>query len=434
MAIYKLYNDIAVFGELESSEALEQIKTVKNSGFMTYCKKAAMMADHHLGYHMPIGGVAAYRKNHIFVSGVGFDIACGNKAVKLDISAEDVLSNISTIMDDIYKNISFGVGRVNNEEVEHKIADDSRWKLIEFVLEKSEYLNKSFDKKKALAQLGTVGSGNHFVDLFIDDAGAVWIGVHFGSRGLGHKLTTHFMSRYENPGNTVLRIGNSIDAEEVPYGLGLYSGDAYYHAMNFCGDYAYAGRDWVCNKIAKDILGANIIDEVHNHHNFAWIENHHEIGEVMVVRKGATPAFPGQRGFVGGSMGDNSVILEGVESDIGKKLTMYSTVHGAGRVMGRREAAGKFKWKREKEGERKKLVRISEGKISKQMLDDWLNDEIRLPLGVELRGGGLDEAPQAYKRLDDVLKAHEGTIKILNTLRPIGVAMAGSNEFDPYKD
>jgi tRNA-splicing ligase RtcB (3'-phosphate/5'-hydroxy nucleic acid ligase) len=115
------------------------------------------------------------------------------------------------------------------------------------------------------------------------------------------------------------------------------TGAQYIECMELAGRYAYAGRDWVCGKVAR-ILGANILEEVHNHHNFAWRENHG--GEdLWVVRKGATPAFPGQKGFVGGTMGENSVILQGIENDSAKH-SLYSTVHGAGRVMGRMEAKG----------------------------------------------------------------------------------------------
>ena len=138
-----------------------------------------------------------------------------------------------------------------------------------------------------------------------------------------------------------------------------------------------------------------------------------------VVRKGATPAFPGQKGFVGGSMGDRSVILEGLESDASREA-YYSTVHGAGRIMSRTEATGLSKW-----GKR----RVREPGVKQEDMDAWVKK-----VGVELRGAGVDESPQVYKRINDVLEHHEGTIKILHTLTPIGVAMAGSDTFDPYKD
>jgi len=182
-------------------------------------------------------------------------------------------------------------------------------------------------------------------------------------------------------------------------------GRDYMKGMQLAGEYAYAGRTWVCDRVAQ-LLGAKILEEVHNHHNYAWAETHNGV-DYMVIRKGATPAFPGQRGFIGGSMGEDAVIIEGVESDV-SKTALYSTVHGAGRTMGRNEA----KWT-----------------IKPEEMNDWLQQK-----GVTLRGGGLDESPQAYKRLPEVLNHHGGTIKILHTLTPVGVAMAGPHEFDPYKD
>jgi len=170
------------------------------------------------------------------------------------------------------------------------------------------------------------------------------------------------------------------------------------------------------------LASASIQQEIHNHHNFAWLEQH-EGESLWVVRKGATPAFPGQLGFVGGTMGENSVILEGVESEEGKH-SLYSTVHGAGRVMSRTEAAGKFK------GWGPKRHQISRGKISRDMMNEWVKDRAK----VELRGAGVDESPHCYKRLADVLTAHRSSIRILHELTPIGVAMAGEGELDPYKD
>ena len=132
-----------------------------------------------------------------------------------------------------------------------------------------------------------------------------------------------------------------------------------------------------------------------------------------MVRKGATPAFPGQRGFVGGSMGDNSVILEGVDSP-SSQAALYSTVHGAGRVMSRSHAKGR---------------RGEEGAVSKEQMHKWIKR-----MNVSLRGADVDEAPHVYKRLHRVLEHHAESVKILHTLTPLGVAMAGGDIRDPYKD
>jgi tRNA-splicing ligase RtcB len=194
--------------------------------------------------------------------------------------------------------------------------------------------------------------------------------------------------------------------------------------MTLAGRYAYAGRDFVVEQVLG-ILGAKAVDEIHNHHNYAWIEQHG--GEqVVVVRKGATPAWPGQRGFIGGSMGDISVIVEGVESDEAR-AALHSTVHGAGRVMSRTQAAGKRRWVK-KDGRRVQEI-VKPGLVSREMMREWLDRA-----GVELRGAGADESPHVYRRLPEVLAAHTGSIRVLHTLRPLGVAMAGEDVVDPYKD
>ena len=200
--------------------------------------------------------------------------------------------------------------------------------------------------------------------------------------------------------------------------MDMPSGEDYLEAMTIAGEYAYAGRELVVERV-REILGAKILDAVHNHHNFAWRETH-EGEKLLVVRKGATPAFPGQRGFVGGSMGDLSVILEGIESDT-SRAALYSTVHGAGRVMSRTQAIGK--------------VNRRSGKILKPGLVDWHRARKRLDeQGIVLRGGGADEAPEVYRPLESVLSAHQGTVRILHRLQPRVVVMAGPNEYDPYKD
>ena len=365
--------------------------------------RAALMADHHLGYAVPVGGVIAY-KGRVSPSGVGFDIACGNKAVLTDAKLADVRGNtISVIMDEVWRAISFGVGRKNTEHVDHALFDDPAWNIPAV----------AHIKNMAQAQLGTVGSGNHYVDIFHDELERIWIGVHFGSRGLGHKIASHFIR--EGGGK------DGINVDPVVLDADSTLGREYIACMNLAGRYAYAGRDWVCQRVAS-ILGASILDEVHNHHNFAWRENHFG-DDLWVVRKGATPAFPGQRGFVGGTMGENSVILEGIESPE-SPLSLYSTVHGAGRVLSRTEAAGKSKWIKGRK------TRVSEGKVSREMMREWVQDRA----GVELRGAGVDESPHCYKRLTEVLGAHSSSIKILHTLTPLGVAMAGENEEDPFRD
>jgi tRNA-splicing ligase RtcB len=374
---------LAVYGEHEAS-TVYQMRNCMKVGNVT---GGVICADGHLGYAQPVGGVIAYEKQ-ISISGVGFDIACGNMAVKLSTKHAEIEDRVGDLIRNIGQTISFGVGRANNERVEHDLFDDKEaWRAAD----REDY------HAKARSQLGTVGSGNHFVDLMRDEDGHVWIGVHFGSRGLGHSSATKYLKAAG--GKEGIHVPPAVVDEESEIGA------RYIAAMNLAGRYAYAGREWVVERV-RQIVGGEVLDSVHNHHNFAWRETHN-CKDVWVVRKGATPAFPGQRGFVGGSMGDDAVIIEGVEhADASRSL--YSTVHGAGRTFGRKEAIRRF---------------------SREEMDAWLRGR-----GVVLVGGGLDESPMAYRRLPDVLARHDGSIRVQHTLRPFAVAMAGEGEIDPFKD
>ncbi len=405
----------------------------------TRAEKFALMADGHVGYVMPIGGVAAYR-DRVSVVGVGFDIACGNAAIRTDLSISDVTRGLSldevkrnphrlsqdrtaaALADEIASTVSFGIGRRNEADdapVDHPLFLDPDWYAIPNTGGYRDTL-----RDKARRQLGTVGSGNHYVDVFADEAGAVWVGVHFGSRGLGHTIASDFLSLSQGG-----EWGQRAAEREVLLELGMPIGHDYWALMELAGRYAYAGREWVARKVVE-ILGGREVEMVHNHHNFAWKETHLSVegepAELVVVRKGATPAFPGQKGFVGGSMGDDAVIVRGAEpadehTAALQRDALFSTVHGAGRVMSRTAAAGKV--------HRRTGRVITPGRISKEMAAEWLGRR-----GVILRGGGLDEAPQAYRRLGKVLHAQGPTIEVEHTLYPLIVAMAGAGEVDPYKD
>jgi tRNA-splicing ligase RtcB len=274
-------------------------------------------------------------------------------------------------------------------------------------------------RAKARGQLGTVGSGNHYVDILADETGTLWIGVHFGSRGFGHSVASAFLALGQGK-----KWGERVPEREVLLDVAAPIGHDYWHLMNLAGQYAYAGREWVARKVVE-ILGAAEVELVHNHHNFAWREKHGG-EELIVVRKGATPAFPGQMGFIGGSMGDDAVIVRGITAADGElaalqREALFSTVHGAGRVMSRTQAAGKRN--------RRTGAVLSPGRVSAEMMQEWIREK-----RVVLRGGGLDESPHVYRRLPDVLAAQQGTVEVLHTLRPLVVVMAGENEFDPYRD
>ena len=374
---------LAIFGEHEESTLLQ----MRNCMGVGNVAGGVVCADGHLGYAQPVGGVIAY-EGQVSISGVGFDIGCGNMAVRLDVQHAAIADRAADILADIRRVVSFGVGRANAERVEHALLDDAEaWREADM----GDY------RQKAAGQLGTVGSGNHYVDLMADEAGWVWIGVHFGSRGLGHTSASRYMKKAGAQDGMNVPPAVVDEASEI--------GRRYLAAMELAGRYAYAGREWVVDRVRR-IIGGAVTDSVHNHYNYAWREVHGG-RSLWVVRKGATPAWPGQRGFVGGSMGDDAVIVEGVDS-ARSAAALYSTVHGAGRLFSRTAAKRTFQH---------------------AQMDAWLKER-----GVMLAGGDLDESPMAYRRLPDVLAHHAGTIRVLHTLRPFAVAMAGEGEFDPFKD
>jgi len=383
-----------IFGE-HDTETIEQLRrcAAAEPG-----APAVLCADGHLGYSMPIGGVVGYR-DHISPSGVGYDIACGNLAVRTPLRAADLApTDYERVADQVKRRVAFGMGRSNQEPIrDHDVFD---------AIAHSPVAAQRQLLGLARQQLGTVGGGNHYVDVLEDEDGLLWVGVHFGSRGFGHKTATGFLNiAAGRPFDSRSRAGGEMSAPPSLLPLHAPSGQDYIAAMTIAGEFAYAGREAVVDTVLE-ILGTEATDRVHNHHNFAWPERHG--GEMLwIVRKGATPAFPGQRGFIGGSMDDVAVIVHGVESRQAADA-LYSTVHGAGRVMSRRQA--------------KKTVDFRS-----------VQDRVRAH-GTILRGAGADEAPEVYRKLEDVLAPHAATIEVEHRLRPRVVVMAGANEFDPYKD
>jgi tRNA-splicing ligase RtcB len=408
---------MTIFGQHEQ-KTIEQFERIRAQAI-----RSALMADGHVGYVMPIGGVAAYR-TQVSVVGVGFDIACGNAAIRTDRTlaslGDDGPSRATALValaDEIADVVSFGLGRKNRADdapVDHPLFTHAAWEAVPAP-------HRDTLREKARAQLGTVGSGNHYVDLFVDERDTVWVGVHFGSRGFGHTVASSFLALGQGKA-----WGERVPEREVLLDLDTPIGHDYWQLMSLAGAYAYAGREWVARKVVA-LMGATAVDLVHNHHNFAWKEVH-DGEDVVVIRKGATPAFPGQRGFIGGSMGDDAVIVQGTpeahasaEISALQRSALFSTVHGAGRVMSRTAAAGS----RDRRTGRPR----SRGAISRQMMEQWVREK-----GVILRGGDVDESPHVYRRLPEVLGAQQGTVQVLHVLRPLIVVMAGSGEVDPYKD
>jgi tRNA-splicing ligase RtcB len=201
-------------------------------------------------------------------------------------------------------------------------------------------------------------------------------------------------------------------------------GHDYWHLMNLAGRYAYAGREWVARKVLQ-LMGAREMELVHNHHNFAWREEHGG-EELLVVRKGATPAFPGQRGFVGGSMGDDAVIVEGATTADdatadAQRAALYSTIHGAGRVLSRTAAAGK----RKPQDGRARHARPRHARDDARLAARARRDPARR--GARRGAAGVPPAPRGARRAG-------GHGRRAARAPPLVVVMAGADEFDPYKD
>jgi tRNA-splicing ligase RtcB len=439
---------IKTFGTVDE-RSLEQLKRCMEAGDAEF---GVLCADHHPGYSQPIGGGIAY-EGYVSPSGVGYDIGCGNKAVQTELARSDLdaLGGVEAVMGEITRRISFGMGVPAAERTDHPVLDAIR---------KAEFAPQRKLAQLAESQLGTVGSGNHYVNLMADEQGRIWVGVHFGSRGFGHKTASGFLALAQGLPFGGRAQEGEMDSPPVLFEVGSELADAYVAAMELAGAYAYAGRDVVVSKVLE-ILGAEAIYEVHNHHNFAWREEH--FGHAYwVIRKGCTPARPGQEGFVGGSMGDESVILAGVESDDNEQA-LYSTVHGAGRVMSRSQAAGRIRRRKRYACRNRDCDRVfdledgSSAGVAKTgvcpdhpesgLMKVWVHEQVKPGLvdwpavqarlreqGIVLVGGGADEAPEVYKRLPEVLAAHGDSVRVKHTLRPLGVAMAGRDVHDPYKD
>ena len=433
---------IKTFGPIDE-RSLAQLERCMKAGD---AELGVLCADHHPGYSQPIGGGIAY-EGYVSPSGVGYDIGCGNKAVRTELRRSDLdaLGGVEALMGEIVRRISFGMGVAAQERVDHPVLEKIRT---------AEFAPQRALVQLAESQLGTVGSGNHFVNLFEDEEGRVWVGVHFGSRGFGHKTASGFLALAQGLDFGARASEGEMDSPPVLFEVGSELGESYVAAMELAGEYAYAGRDVVVERVLE-ILGSEAAYEVHNHHNFAWREEH--FGRTYwVVRKGCTPARAGQEGFVGGSMGDESVILEGVESAEAED-SLFSTVHGAGRVMSRSQAAGRIRRQtvyqcsmrdcefavpaKEYRGQTcpdhpsAKMRKWRTEQVVRPGRVDWPAVQSRLrEQDIVLVGGGADEAPEVYKRLPDVLAAHSGSVRVTHTLRPLGVAMAGRDVRDPYKD
>jgi tRNA-splicing ligase RtcB len=357
----------------------------------------ALMPDAHQGYGLPIGGVLATR-NAIIPYGVGVDIGCRMALSVFDIPESHLLTNEARYKRELVACTKFGTGQgfKGNEQTDHEVLSHPGFNMNNLV-------RGLYDK--AAAQLGTSGGGNHFVEWGIiefaqgDKALNIPAGkylallTHSGSRGLGATIAGH----YTRIAKDLCRLQK--EAANLAYlDLGSEAGQEYWMAMNLAGDYASACHQVIHDKLTKAI-GATVLTRVENHHNFAWKEQWNG-EEVLVHRKGATPAAKGVMGIIPGSMTAPGFLVRGK----GESAAINSASHGAGRQMSRTQA----------------IKNITRDEMKAILKDN----------GVTLIGGGLDEAPMAYKDINKVMDAQQALVDVVAKFTPKIVRMAddGSRE------
>lgn len=358
-------------------EALAQARNLANLPFAF--RHIAIMPDSHVGYGMPIGGVLATR-GVIIPNAVGVDIGCGMSAVKTSLTDIDE-PTLKAIMGDIRAAVPVGCNH-------HK--EPRQWegfnRAPDIAIIQSE-LNS------ARHQLGTLGGGNHFIEIQAGDDGRVWLMLHSGSRNFGYKTAREYHNRAKA---LCERWHSDIPDKDLSFlPMDDPTGAEYLSAMNFCLDFAGANRAEMMSQIMRivfEVANASFDDPINIHHNYAAME-HHFGTNVMVHRKGATRAYAGQVGIIPGSMGTASYIVEG----LGNPESFMSCSHGAGRRMGRREATRTLDFATEQA----KMSGIVHG--MRNVAD-------------------LEEAPGAYKDVEAVMANQSDLVKILVKLRPLAVA------------
>jgi len=376
----------------------EAVMQMERACLLPVSVAGALMPDAHVGYGLPIGGVLA-TENAVIPYAVGVDIACRMKLTVLDIPVRDLENKPDRLARAIETETRFGVGASFRDRRDHGVMD-ADWSVSPITKQ---------NKDKAWSQLGTSGSGNHFVEFGLFTAHGeiaaktslapgTYLALlsHSGSRGTGAAVCDHYskiaFNQFPDLPSELKRLAwLSLDSQE---------GQEYWNAMELMGLYAAANHACIHKHIAEN-LGATVLLDLENHHNFAWKEKHVIGGverDVIVHRKGATPAGAGVLGIIPGSMATPGFVVSGK----GNPDSLNSASHGAGRAMSRKAANEKFNWK-------------DVNRFLKQQ-------------GVTLLSAGLDEVPMAYKNIRDVMAAQKDLVTVLGEFMPKLVKMAPSGE------
>jgi tRNA-splicing ligase RtcB (3'-phosphate/5'-hydroxy nucleic acid ligase) len=367
------------------------VEQMRNACELPIAVRGALMPDAHLGYGLPIGGVLATRKA-VIPYAVGVDIACRMKLSAWDLPPESLETRCDLLVSALESETRFGIGADFNRRRQHPVMDEE-WRMTTITHR---------NKDKAWSQLGTSGSGNHFVEIGVLKLTSAELGLeagrylallsHSGSRGVGNLVARHFSELAQDLHPELPRHQRHLAW------LDLHSeaGHDYWQAMELMGRYAAANHELIHRHLTA-ALGAEVIAGVENHHNFAWLESHD--GEELVVhRKGATPAGEGVLGIIPGSMATPAFIVRGT----GNEASLRSASHGAGRRMSRKQAKKRFSWP----------------DVRKLLTDNR----------VRLLSAGLDEAPMAYKDINEVMAAQQDLVRPIARFHPRLVKMAGGGE------
>ena len=363
----------------------DAVQQMKNACQLPVAVSGALMPDAHVGYGLPIGGVLA-TKDAVIPYAVGVDIACRMKMTVLDLPVSTLTDDQSRLAKALERETRFGVGASFQSPRQHDVMDRN-WAIT---------ATTAKHKDRAWAQLGTSGSGNHFVEFgtltVLDEAVGLARGTylallsHSGSRGTGAQVAQHYS-----------RLARELHPE-LPQALShlawldlsTEAGEEYWAAMELMGRYAAANHELIHRYVARH-LGVEPILDIENHHNFAWRERHRlpdgAEGDVIVHRKGATPAGAGVMGIIPGSMGTPGYVVRGK----GVAASLNSAAHGAGRRMSRTRAKELFTWD-----------------VAQQFLKER---------GVTLLSAGLDEVPMAYKDIDEVMAAQSDSRRAAGEVR-----------------
>lgn len=388
--------------QIYGQEFIEQgaFNQMNNAVSLPISVAGALMPDAHQGYGLPIGGVLATEADKIIPYAVGVDIACRMCLSVFDLPADIFKREPHLLKRSLLENTKFGIGGEVRDKMDESVMDKIEWTATKVIRDL---------KDKAFRQLGTSGTGNHFVEWGLlevnetDELLNLPVGTylallsHSGSRGFGGTVAGHYskiaMQKTKLPKQAAHLAWLDLNTEE---------GQEYWIAMNLAGDYASANHHEIHAKIAKAINEKPLV-MVENHHNFAWKEQY-KGKDVLVHRKGATPAGVNDLGIIPGSMTAPGFVVRG----LGNESAINSASHGAGRLMSRTAALNS---------------------ITKNAMNKVLGEH-----GIELIGGDLDEAPMVYKDINDVIAAQTNLVKVLAKFTPKIVRMADANRKEGRED